>query len=86
MSSRSRLWICEAFLDTGGVTYRVASGSGWSAVGGQPVHHSGRFRVALDTELSVDVFIAVSNAALSCGQRLVDAGMEIDRVEALPMG
>lgn len=86
MTTRSRIYIAEAFLDLGGVSYRLATGAGWDSVGGAPVHMSHRRRCALDTELTDDVLAAVEQSCLDPGVELQRMQERLELVQALPMG
>lgn len=85
-ATRSRIYIAEAFLDLGGVTFRLATGGGWASVGGTPVHLSGRRRAAVDTELTDDVLAAVQQSCLDPGNELVRMSERLELVQPLPLG
>lgn len=86
VATRSRIFIAEAFMDPGGVTYRLASGPGWGSVGGSDVHVHGRARAALDTELTDEVLAAVGIAVLNIGNELVRMADRLELVQPLPLG
>lgn len=86
MGKRSRIFIAEAFLDLGGVTWRIASGPGWASVGGRDVHASGRLRANLDTELTDEVIAAVTQPLHNVVGEMTAMAQWIEAVDGLHYG
>lgn len=86
MANGSRIVIAEAFLHPTGVNWRVATGPGWSAIGGRGERWGSWF--------ALDAFPDPMDAAIDEGQRAlyrirdrVNTLAEwADRVRTLPLG
>lgn len=86
MAYGSRIVVAEAFLSPAGVNYRVATGPGWAALGGNPGRWSRYFATDAYSD-GMDGHITEGQRALyHIRDRIAGLATWLDAVEPLPLG
>lgn len=86
MWNGSRIVVAEAFLQPGLVFYRVATGPGWSAVGGRPERWSRFFSLAEYVDQVDGAVTEAQRALYHIRDRANTLAEWADRVRTLPLG
>ena len=86
MANGSRIVVAEAFLHPTGINYRVATGPGWTALGGNGERWGRWFATDAHPD-PVDALVTEAQRALYHIRGRIDTLAEwADRVRALPLG